>query len=102
MKVQFQAPKGRRIKKQFISLGLDMDIDFDAWLDWQYYPESREWRKIIIGERMFKEGETHCSTSCRCRSLKAAIRLIKKWNFPKGTTFRLCSRLVGHDVYITV
>lgn len=102
MKIQYQAPKGKRIKKQFISLELDMDIDFDAWLDWRYYPESREWRKIIIGESMFKEGETHCSSSCPCRSLKAAIRLIKKWNFPKGTTFKLCSLWVGHDIYITV
>lgn len=102
MKIKYMAPKGSRTKKQFISLELDMDADFDAWLDWRYYPESREWRKIIIGESMFKEGETHCSSSCHCRSLKAAIRLIKKWNFPKGTTFKFNSLLVGKDIYITV
>ena len=95
MKIQFQAPKGQRIKKQFICL--DLDFDTEDWLDWRYYPESDEWRK----DSDFKPGETYASDCCRCRSLKSAIRRIKKWNFPKGTTFRLCSRWVGYDVYIT-
>lgn len=98
MKIKYQAPKGSRMKKQFIDVGLDVDADFDAWLDWRYYPESREWRND--GE--FKYGETYASGHCPCRSLKAAIRLIKKWNFPKGTTFRLSSIWMGHDAYITV
>ena len=102
MKIKYQAPKGSRMKKQFISVELDMDASFDAWLDWRYYPESHQWRKIIIGERYFKDGETYSSSACSCRSLKAAIRLIKKWNFPKGTTFRLCSIWMSHDVYITM
>ena len=98
MKIQYQAPKGKRIKKQFICVELDVDADFDAWLDWRYYPESKEWRK----DSDFKPHETYASSSCPCHSLKAAIRLIKKWNFQKGTTFRLCSIWMGHNVYITV
>ena len=91
--------KGRKITKQFFCI--ELDIYSEAWLDWRYYPESREWRKIIIGEQLFKPGETYCTSSAPCRSLKAAIRKLKHWNFPKGTKFRLIS-LVSDDVYITV
>lgn len=97
MRIQYQAPKGRRIKKQFMWVELDYEPTC-SWLSWSYYPESNEWRK----DSGFKPNETYASSGCRCRSLKAAIRKIKKWNFPKGTMFRLCSILVGHDVYITV
>jgi hypothetical protein len=97
MKIKFQAPKGHRIKKQFICVELDCTTT-DDWISWWYYPQSNEWRKW--GE--FKENETHASSSCRCRSLKSAIRKIKKWNFPKGTTFRLVSLWMHQDVYITV
>ena len=97
MKIKYQAPKGLRIKKQFISLGLDINAN-DEYLYWWYYPESYEWRK----DSDLRDNETYASSSCLCRSLKAAIRLIKKWNFPKGTTFRLSSIWIGYDVYITV
>lgn len=95
MKIQYQAPKGRRIKKQFIDV--ELDPDSDERFDYMYFRESREWRKW--GD--YKAGETSSSSSCPCHSLKAAIRLIKKWDFPKGTTFRLCSIWMGHDIYIT-
>jgi hypothetical protein len=100
MKIRFQAPKGQRFKKQFMCVELDNETTegWLNWLDWCYYPESNEWRK----DSGFKSGETYASSSCNCRSLKSAIRLIKKWGFPKGTTFRLHSIWVGHDVYITV
>lgn len=94
MNIKFQAPKGHRLKKQFSCV----ELEGDDWLSYSYYPESREWRK----DSGFNEGESYASTSCSCRSLKAAIRKIKKWNFPKGTTFRLCNIWIGYDVYITV
>lgn len=97
MKIQYQAPKGKRIKKQFLGIELDYETT-DDWISWWYYPQSNEWRKW--GD--YKPHETFATSSCPCRSLKAAIRKIKKWNFPKGTKFRLCSRWVGHDVYFTV
>lgn len=100
MKIKYQAPKGSRIKNQFHSL--ELDIDTEAWTLWWYYPESGEWRKIIYDESPYKKGETYSQSYCLCSSLKAAIRKIKKWNFPKGTTFRLCSLWRGHDIYITV
>ena len=93
MKIKFQAPKGQRFKKQFMCI----EPDGDDWLLYRYYPESKEWRKGVC----FKKGETYASSSCTCHSLKSAIRLIKKWDFPKGTMFRLCSLWVGKDVYIT-
>ena len=34
-------------------------------------------------------------------SLKAAKRLITKWNVPKGTKFRVSLPFVGYDFYIT-
>ena len=34
-------------------------------------------------------------------SLKAAKRLINKWNVPKGTKFRVSLPFVGYDFYIT-
>ena len=34
-------------------------------------------------------------------SLKAVIRLIKKWNVPKGTKFRASLSFVGYDFFIT-
>jgi len=34
-------------------------------------------------------------------SLKAVIRLMKKWNVPKGTKFRASLPFVGYDFYIT-
>ena len=97
MKIRYQAPKGKRIKKQFMWLELDPETT-DDWIEWVYYLESKEWRK----DSYFKLYETYGSSVCRCRSLKAAIRRIKKWNFPKGTTFMLLSRWVGYDIYITV
>ena len=95
MKIKYQAPKGRRLKNQFMCL----EMDINNWLYMMYFPESNEWRDQSSG---YKPNET-CSTSfCFCRSLKAAKRKIKNWNMPKGTKFRLCSRWVGYDVYITV
>ena len=96
MRVRFQATKGKRLKKQFISVELDCEA-MEDWSSWWYYPESKEWRKN--GD--FRDGETCASSSCSCRSLKSAIRKIKKWNFPKGTMFLLRSRFVGFDIYIT-
>ena len=97
MKIKFQAPKGRRIKNNFLWVCLDSDT-VDNGYSYMYFSDSKEWRK----DSELKEGETCASNACNCRSLKSAVRLIKKWNFPKGTTFILCSRFFGHDVYITV
>ena len=34
-------------------------------------------------------------------SLKAVIRLVKKWNVPKGTEFRASLPFVGYDFFLT-
>ena len=95
MKIKYEAPKGRRLKKQFMTL----EMDLDNWLYMMYFPESNEWRDQSSG---YKPHETCSASFCFCRSLKAALRKIKNWNMPKGTKFRLCSRFVGYDIYITV
>ena len=95
MKIKFQAPKGRRLKNQFMYL----EMDLDNWNKMMYFPENNEWRDFKTG---YKPNETCSLSFCFCRSLKAAKRKIKKWNLPKGTIFKLCNRFVGYDIYITV
>lgn len=95
MKIKFQAPKGKRIKKQFLYIELDYTTVNEQ--DWLWHPESKVWRQGFN----LQDGDFCACNSCYCCSLKAALRRIKKWNFPKGTTFRLCSRWIGYDVYIT-
>lgn len=91
MKIKYEAPKGRRLKKQFVCLEPDEDNRFVLW----YYLDFNQWSEY--------NGELSGDSQswCDCRSLKAAIRKIKNWNIPKGTKFRLCSRWVGYDIYIT-
>ena len=57
MKIEFQASKGKRIKKQFIWLELDQNSD--EWFCYAYFSESREWRKL--GD--YKYGDTYSSSS---------------------------------------
>ena len=60
MKIQFQAPKGKRIKKQFMCV--ELHYTMEDWVFWRYYPESDEWRY----DNDFKPHETYASSSCRC------------------------------------
>jgi hypothetical protein len=91
MKIKYQAPKGRRIKNH----------DF-YWLEHEnslylYVESIKQWV-------LFEDIPKNCgyySTGDTCRSLKAAIRRIKGYNMPKGTKFRLVSKWVGYDIYIT-
>lgn len=106
MKIKYEAQRGCRIKNRFMCLELDWDCLLVAGngMHYRYFPDSDEWRNIIVGEgeSIFKPGEECWQSWCCCHSLKAALRKIKKWNLPKGTKFRLCSHWVGHDIYITV
>lgn len=100
MKIKFQAQKPNRLRNQFFSL--EFDLCNKDWSDWWYYPKNKEWRKVIGDEVLYKEGDTWGQSFCPCRSLKAALRKIKKLNVPKRTVFRLSSKYIGCDVYITV
>lgn len=95
LKIKYIAPKGSRHKKQFLDVGIDINTH-DDWFYWWYYPEIDEWDN----ETRIKDGMLYASSHCRCRSLKAAIRKIKKWNVPKGTTFRLYSLYKNKDIII--
>lgn len=98
MKIKYQAPKGQRIKNQ--SFSLELDRDMQDWICWAYHPETNEWRNTLV-DASWKTGETYATTFCQCYSLKAAIRRIKQWNFPKGTKFVLRG-WEGNDIYIIV
>ena len=90
MKIKYQAPKGHRIK----SYGF-------CWLQpenslYWFREDIKQWR---LNEDM--PVGVACSSGDLCKSLKAAIRKIKKYDLPKGTEFRLVSKWVGYDIYIT-
>ena len=90
MKIKYMASKGHRIKNHDFCW-----IEHENSLYW-FREDTKQWElneDIPIG--------VGCSTGDLCRSLKAAIRKIKKYNMPKGTKFRLVSKWIGYDIYIT-
>lgn len=90
MKITYMASKGHRIKNYGFCW-----IEYDNSLYW-FREDTKQWElneDIPIG--------VASSTGDLCRSLKAAIRKIKKYNVPKGTRFRLVSKWIGYDIYIT-
>ena len=90
MKIKYMASKGHRIKNHDFCW-----IEHKNSLYW-FREDTKQWElneDIPIG--------VASSTGDLCRSLKAAIRKIKKYNVPKGTKFRLVSRWIGYDIYIT-
>lgn len=79
-----------KMNNQFWSLaavdceGLQYDYDLGKWFPYKEYQGS-----IYPGD-------------FPCKSYKAAIRHLRKHNeIPKGTQFRLISRFVGRDRYLT-
>ena len=74
-----------------------LEQEFDRKEDKLYYdPDKKKWVK-----REEYTGNWWPATF-RCRSYKAAIRHLKKHNeIPKGTRFRLVSKFVGFDRWIT-
>jgi hypothetical protein len=91
MKIQYEAPKGHRIK----SYGF-------CWIEhenslYSFVHDIKQWR---LDEDIPKNVQC-CSTGDFCRSLRSAIRKIRKYDCPKGTRFRLVSKWVGYDIDIT-
>lgn len=108
MKVRFLRNKGHRVMKGTVKIphhenrtpvfgGLE-NVD-NHYLDW--CPELNKW--IPMSERNnYENGISLFSVNHKIRSVRAAIRHIKKHNeIPKGTTMRLVSYFVGCDVEIT-
>lgn len=104
MKITSIKPKGHRMFKSVKSvtaLGCKTKRPFwieplnnNLWLD----TTSGQW-----GET----GNTSVWYAMKCEgftdafSLKAVIRLVKRWNVPKGTKFRASLPFVGYDFIIT-
>ena len=91
MKIKYEAPKGRRIKR-YGFCGLEHE-NKDYW----YVRDIRQWRTY---EDILKNVQCF-SSFAHCKSLKSAIRQIRKYDCPKGTKFRLASKWVGYDIDIT-
>ena len=105
MKVRFSKPKGQRVYKGTVKvpgknkrvpvfLGLEnIDDNHLMWSD-----ELNMW----VGRHNKPEGDySLCSISKPIRSVKAAIRHIKKHDeIPKGAKMFLMSNFVGYDVVI--
>lgn len=85
MKLNRLAPKLSRINYGF--MGIDCEI-LGMW----WYPNENKWHE--------SNGNMPCQSWCDCKSDKAFRRRLKQWSdyLPKGTTFRLTSRWVGHDI----
>lgn len=96
MKVTFSKPKHQRIFKSRYR---------PFWIE----PSAKGWwYNLAVGEWQSYYSTPACSSYYAMErhgfndvwSLKAAIRLIKKWNVPKGTEFIVSLPYVGHHFII--
>lgn len=91
--MRYQKQKGKRIKNsRFVGISL-LDNSTNYW----FYPCINNWADDYVHPELVKRGSQNWED---CRSLKAAIRKVKKANVPKGTVFILSSRYVGYDIEI--
>jgi len=112
MKIISSKPKGQRIFKsnkfKFSSKPNEKSrrpfwiepVESNIWFD----PQKLEW---IKDPKSFSGlTTTYYSMSYiglnDAYSLKAVIRLIHKWKYPKGTQFRASLPFVGYDFFITI
>ena len=112
MRVTSSKPRGQRIFKsmkfkRILHNGKIIKTRRPLWIepegnDWWFDLEIGQWlqgknegRRISSYYSMNRDGYHNVY------SLKAAKRLIAKWNVPKGTKFRVSLPFVGYDFYIT-
>ena len=91
--MKYQKPKGQRIQRYAFS-GITI---YDNCSRYWYYDHLNNW----IDEDLHPEviGRS-CSNYENCKSLKSAIRKVKKASVPKGTVFTLSSHFLGYDIDI--
>lgn len=104
MKVRYQAPKGKRIKKGTFKrvggkrlryfTGLESGDKEDNRLWWHY--RLKRWVKLDD----YASGIMTCNHAIK--NVKQAIRHLNKHDeIPKGAKFVLKNRFTGYDVYFT-
>lgn len=105
MKVYYDKPKGKRIKKgsvkwkgrrvrMFSGLTQIYNPNHEGFVELWYFHDIDKWCE-------FEEGQGRCSNrNNNIKNLKQAIRHIKKQNIPKGTVFELTSNFIGYNIYI--
>lgn len=93
MKIEYESPKGKRIKSgQFT--GLDIWSCTDEC--WVWSDTTKTWSKYdnAIGSL--------CNCNTNIKSLKSAIRHLQKHEeIPRGLTFRLWSKWQNYSINIT-
>lgn len=93
--MKFQKEKGHRIKKYgFFGISAISNNGDCYW----YCDETGKW--LTTSELDKAVDVKLASDYLGCKSLKAAMRKIKKANVPKGTKFVLQSRFIGYDIEI--
>lgn len=107
MKVKFNRKKGNRVlkgtvkihgKNKRIPMYMGLTCTDNIGLMWAQ--EINKW--VSFKDSSSIGNYTLCTHSGPIRSVKAAIRHIKKHNeIPKGTSMTLVSSFVGYDVIIT-
>lgn len=107
MKLRYNLPKGRRNKKQTVKTGrvrsryYYVECKDPAW--YCYYEPMNQWYPSKESPENWKgmSGPWICYPTIRVKSVKAFVRLLKKWSkyLPKGIEFELQGRYVD-DVVI--
>jgi hypothetical protein len=111
MRVTSSKPKGQRIFKstahKYRINGHIFKMRRPLWIepegdDWWFYLETGQWlQEMIDGRKTTSYYAMTLDGYNDVYSLKAAKRLIAKWNVPKGTKFRVSLPFVGYDFYLT-
>lgn len=102
MKIKYEAPYGKRVKKGSTKIVGGRVCNFYglciAGVDYWFDRTDNKWRLLDD----MPMGHSFSDSYRGIRSVKAAIRHIKKHTeVPKGMTFVLESNFIGNDIYIT-
>lgn len=112
MKIISSKPKGQRIfKSQKIHSKYENGTTRRIykrpfWIEpvdygWWFSLDKGKWVKEPTGSITSAYYAMSCDGFNDAYSLKAVIRLVKKWDVPKGTKFRASLPFVGYDFFIT-
>lgn len=113
MNTKYRLPKGQRMKKSRsavhpatkLSGNKPYKVKRPLWIEpigksWWYSITKDQW------EQGYNPKDRMCTSyygmgSKDVYSLKAAKRLVHKWDVPRGTVFRISLPFVKHDIYVT-
>jgi hypothetical protein len=112
MRITSSKPKGQRIFKsmmfkhtthegKLIKIKRPLSTQPEGH-GWWFYIDLGQWsQEFISGSKVNQYYSMTCDGYNNVYSLKAAKRLIAKWDTPKGTKFRVSLPFVGYHFFIT-